>query len=198
MTPPNVNASSPTAAPARVGIIMGSVSDWETMAHAAETLAKLGVSAEVKVVSAHRTPDLLFEYASSAEERGLEVIIAGAGGAAHLPGMTAAKTTLPVLGVPVESKVLRGVDSLLSIVQMPAGVPVATFAIGRAGAVNAALFAAQILALRDAAVRVAIVRQRDEQTQTVLGRPDPRVVPEPEESAPGSATAPESERRKAT
>ncbi len=198
MTPPNVNASSPTAAPARVGIIMGSVSDWETMAHAAETLAKLGVSAEVKVVSAHRTPDLLFEYASSAEERGLEVIIAGAGGAAHLPGMTAAKTTLPVLGVPVESKVLRGVDSLLSIVQMPAGVPVATFAIGRAGAVNAALFAAQILALRDAAVRAAIVRQRDEQTQTVLGRPDPRVVPEPEESAPGSATAPESERRKAT
>lgn len=177
---------------------MGSVSDWETMAHAADTLAKLGVPAEVKVVSAHRTPDLLFEYASSAEARGLEVIIAGAGGAAHLPGMTAAKTTLPVLGVPIESKVLRGVDSLLSIVQMPAGVPVATFAIGRAGAVNAALFAAQILARRDDAVRVAILRQRDDQTQSVLDRPDPRVVPQPEESAPGSVTTPDSDRRKAT
>ena len=157
-----------------VGIIMGSSSDWETMAHAAETLAGLGIAAEVKVVSAHRTPDLLFDYASSAEGRGLRVIIAGAGGAAHLPGMTAAKTTLPVLGVPIESKVLRGVDSLLSIVQMPAGVPVATFAIGRAGAVNAALFAAQILAGTDDAVRAAVRKQRDEQTRAVLDRPDPR------------------------
>jgi 5-(carboxyamino)imidazole ribonucleotide mutase len=157
-----------------VGIIMGSSSDWETMTHAAETLAGLGIAAEVKVVSAHRTPDLLFDYASSAEGRGLRVIIAGAGGAAHLPGMTAAKTTLPVLGVPIESKVLRGVDSLLSIVQMPAGVPVATFAIGRAGAVNAALFAAQILAGTDDAVRAAVRKQRDEQTRAVLDRPDPR------------------------
>lgn len=183
---------------ARVGIIMGSVSDWETMTHAAETLTKLGVVFEVKVVSAHRTPDLLFEYASTAEKRGLDVIIAGAGGAAHLPGMAAAKTTLPVLGVPVESKVLRGVDSLLSIVQMPAGVPVATFAIGRAGAVNAALFAAQILARRDAAVCAAVQRHREDQTAAVLERPDPRVVPEPEDSAPGSSTMPQSERRGAT
>src|SRR5574338_393717 len=140
---------------ALIGVVMGSRSDWETMSNATETLERLGVPYEARVVSAHRTPDLLYEYASSAAERGLEVIIAGAGGAAHLPGMCAAKTALPVLGVPVESKTLKGVDSLLSIVQMPAGVPVATFAIGRAGAVNAALFAAQILALRDAAVRVA-------------------------------------------
>jgi len=180
---------------ARVGIIMGSVSDWETMSHAAETLTKLGVTHEVKVVSAHRTPDLLFQYASTAEQRGLEVIIAGAGGAAHLPGMCAAKTTLPVLGVPVESKVLRGVDSLLSIVQMPAGVPVATFAIGRAGAANAALFAAQILARKDGSIAAAIKKQRDDQTAAVLERPDPRVVPDPEESAPGSSTMPHSERR---
>ena len=129
-----------------VGIVMGSKSDWETMRHAAETLDALGVAYETKVVSAHRTPDLLFEYAASAEERGLEVIVAGAGGAAHLPGMTAAKTALPVLGVPVESKALSGLDSLLSIVQMPAGVPVGTLAIGRAGAVNAALLAAAIVA----------------------------------------------------
>src|SRR5207248_10514213 len=129
-----------------VGIIMGSTSDWETMAHAAETLEELGVPHEVRVVSAHRTPDLLFEYASTAETRGLEVIIAGAGGAAHLPGMVAAKTHLPVLGVPVESKALHGIDSLLSIVQMPAGIPVGTLAIGRAGAINAALLAAAILA----------------------------------------------------
>jgi 5-(carboxyamino)imidazole ribonucleotide mutase len=180
---------------AKVGIIMGSVSDWETMSHAAETLTKLGVTHEVKVVSAHRTPDLLFEYASTAEKRGLRVIIAGAGGAAHLPGMAAAKTTLPVLGVPVESKVLRGVDSLLSIVQMPAGVPVATFAIGRAGAVNAAIFAAQILALSDQATKASVRQQRDDQTAAVLERPDPRVVPEPEDSAPGSSTMPQSERR---
>ena len=129
-----------------VGIIMGSKSDWETMVHAAETLDSLGVPYEVRVVSAHRTPDLLFEYASTAADRGIEVIVAGAGGAAHLPGMAAAKTHLPVLGVPVESKALHGMDSLLSIVQMPAGIPVATLAIGRAGAVNAALLAAAMLA----------------------------------------------------
>jgi len=159
---------------AKVGIIMGSTSDWETMAHAAQTLDELGVPYETRVVSAHRTPDLLFEYASSAESRGIEVIIAGAGGAAHLPGMTAAKTLLPVLGVPVESKALHGVDSLLSIVQMPAGVPVATFAIGRAGAINAALFAAEILARADANVRKAIDRRRAKQTADVLAKPDPR------------------------
>jgi 5-(carboxyamino)imidazole ribonucleotide mutase len=159
--------------PARVGIIMGSVSDWETMTHAAQMLQQLGVPCETRVVSAHRTPDLLFEYAASAEARGLAVIIAGAGGAAHLPGMTAAKTLLPVLGVPVESKVLRGVDSLLSIVQMPAGVPVATFAIGKAGAINAALFAAQILARSDPKVLAALARHREEQTAAVLKRPDP-------------------------
>lgn len=157
----------------KVGIIMGSVSDWDTMSHAASMLEELGVAFETRVVSAHRTPDLLFDYASKAEGRGLEVIIAGAGGAAHLPGMTAAKTLLPVLGVPVESKVLRGVDSLLSIVQMPAGVPVATFAIGKAGATNAALFAAQILARADANVRAAIGKHRDAQTAKVLERPDP-------------------------
>lgn len=169
----------------RVGIIMGSGSDWETMRHAAGTLEQLGVPFETRVVSAHRTPDLLFDYASKAEGRGLEVIIAGAGGAAHLPGMTAAKTLLPVLGVPVESKVLRGVDSLLSIVQMPAGVPVATFAIGKAGAINAALFAAQILARRDATARAALARHRDAQTEGVLARPDPRLPPAPDESASG-------------
>lgn len=174
---------------------MGSTSDWETMTHAAQTLEALGVPFEVKVVSAHRTPDLLFEYAAAAESRGLDVIIAGAGGAAHLPGMAASKTLLPVLGVPVESKVLRGVDSLLSIVQMPAGIPVATFAIGRAGAINAALAAAQILARSDASVRAALGRHRDEQTAKVLAQPDPRVPPEAEESAPGSGTTPSSERR---
>jgi 5-(carboxyamino)imidazole ribonucleotide mutase len=179
----------------RVGVIMGSTSDWETMAHAAATLEALGVPFEVKVVSAHRTPDLLFEYASSAESRGLHVIIAGAGGAAHLPGMAASKTLLPVLGVPVESKVLRGVDSLLSIVQMPAGIPVATFAIGRAGAVNAALAAAQILARQDPSIRAALARHREEQTAKVLAQSDPRVPPDPEPSAPGSATPPASSRR---
>jgi 5-(carboxyamino)imidazole ribonucleotide mutase len=160
---------------ARVGIIMGSTSDWATMSSAAEMLDALGIAFEVKVVSAHRTPDLLFEYASTAEQRGLDVIIAGAGGAAHLPGMAAAKTLLPVLGVPVESKVLRGVDSLLSIVQMPAGIPVATFAIGSAGATNAALAAAQILARSDATVRSALARHREAQTAKVLAQPDPRV-----------------------
>lgn len=180
---------------AKVGIIMGSVSDWDTMSHAAAMLESLGIAFETRVVSAHRTPDLLFDYASKAEARGLEVIIAGAGGAAHLPGMAAAKTLLPVLGVPVESKVLRGVDSLLSIVQMPAGVPVATFAIGKAGAINAALFAGQILARRDGSIRAALARHRDAQTQSVLDRPDPRVPPEPQESAPGSLSTPQSDRR---
>ena len=156
-----------------VGVIMGSRSDWETMAHVAETLDTLAIPYEKRVVSAHRTPDLLFEYASTAEERGLEVIIAGAGGAAHLPGMTAAKTTLPVLGVPVESKAMKGMDSLLSIAQMPAGIPVGTLAIGRAGAVNAALLAAAILANKHPRVRDALRRYRDEQTSAVLQHPDP-------------------------
>ena len=157
-----------------VGIIMGSKSDWATMEHASKILTELGVPHECKVVSAHRTPDLLFEYASTAEERGLDVIIAGAGGAAHLPGMCASKTALPVLGVPVQSKALNGLDSLLSIVQMPAGVSVATVAIGRAGAVNAALLAASILGAKHPQFREALRRYRDEQTQTVLAHPDPR------------------------
>jgi len=156
-----------------VGIIMGSKSDWETMRHAAETLESLGVPFETRVVSAHRTPDLLFEYASTAESRGIEVIVAGAGGAAHLPGMTASKTTLPVLGVPVESKALKGMDSLLSIVQMPAGVPVGTLAIGRSGAINAALLAASIVARSRSDVRDALERFRKEQTANVLSQPDP-------------------------
>ena len=157
-----------------VGVIMGSRSDWETLSHTTATLEALGIPFEVRVVSAHRTPDLLFEYASSAESRGLEVIIAGAGGAAHLPGMTAAKTVLPVLGVPVESRALKGVDSLLSIAQMPAGVPVGTFAIGKSGAVNAALFAAAILGIRHPEFREALRRYREAQTRTVLDNPDPR------------------------
>jgi 5-(carboxyamino)imidazole ribonucleotide mutase len=152
---------------------MGSRSDWETMRAAAETLEELGVAHETRVVSAHRTPDLLFEYASGAADRGLQVIVAGAGGAAHLPGMTAAKTHLPVLGVPVESKSLKGMDSLLSIVQMPAGVPVGTLAIGRSGAVNAALLAAGIVALRDDAVRDRLLAFRATQTESVLAHPDP-------------------------
>lgn len=156
-----------------VGIIMGSTSDWETMSHAAQTLEQLGVPHEVKVVSAHRTPDLLFEYAQSADERGLEVIIAGAGGAAHLPGMTAAKTALPVLGVPVQSKALNGMDSLLSIAQMPAGIPVGTLAIGRAGAVNAALLAASILANHYEPIKKALAAFRQRQTEAVLAQPDP-------------------------
>jgi 5-(carboxyamino)imidazole ribonucleotide mutase len=156
-----------------VGIIMGSTSDWETMRAAAEALDKLGVPYETRVVSAHRTPDLLFEYASSAQGRGLEVIIAGAGGAAHLPGMTASKTTLPVLGVPVQSKALNGMDSLLSIVQMPAGVPVATFAIGVAGATNAGLTAAAILANKRPEIDAALKKFRSEQTAKVLAHSDP-------------------------
>ena len=157
-----------------VGIIMGSTSDWETMLHAIETLDSLGIAHEVRVVSAHRTPDLLFEYASTARARGLEVLIAGAGGAAHLPGMTAAKTSLPVLGVPVQSRAMRGMDSLLSIVQMPAGVPVGTLAIGKAGAINAALLAASILANKHPAVGEALEAFREEQTARVLETPDPR------------------------
>ncbi len=151
----------------QVGIIMGSQSDWETMRHASEILTELGVAHECRVVSAHRTPDLLFDYAESAAGRGIQVIIAGAGGAAHLPGMTAAKTLLPVLGVPVQSKALNGLDSLLSIVQMPKGVPVATLAIGVAGAANAGLLAAQILAVNDAALRVRLQTRRDEEERKV-------------------------------
>jgi 5-(carboxyamino)imidazole ribonucleotide mutase len=157
-----------------VGIIMGSKSDWDTLRHAADLLDELGVGYEARVVSAHRTPDLLFDYAEQAAGRGLEVIVAGAGGAAHLPGMCAAKTHLPVVGVPVESAVLRGVDSLLSIVQMPGGVPVGTMAIGKAGAKNAALFAAAILANKYPPVRQALQEYRSTQTQTVLDDPDPR------------------------
>jgi 5-(carboxyamino)imidazole ribonucleotide mutase len=159
---------------ALVGIIMGSSSDWETMTAAADMLTRLAIGHEARVVSAHRTPDLLFEYAASAAARGLEVLIAGAGGAAHLPGMTAAKTLLPVLGVPVQSRTLNGLDSLLSMVQMPAGVPVATFAIGAAGATNAALFAAAILAPRYPQIAHALEQQRTTQTAAVLARPDPR------------------------
>ena len=157
-----------------VGVIMGSASDWETMQHCVALLEQLGVPHEVRVVSAHRTPDLLFEYAGSAGGRGLEVLVAGAGGAAHLPGMTASKTLLPVIGVPVQSKSLNGLDSLLSIVQMPAGIPVATVAIGTAGAKNAALLAASILAGRHPAIGEALARFRAGQTEDVLARPDPR------------------------
>ena len=158
----------------QVGSIMGSRSDWDTMRHARETLEALNGPHEVRVVSAHRTPDLLFEYAESALEQGLKAIIAGAGGAAHLPGMTAAKTRVPVIGVPVQSKALSGQDSLLSIVQMPAGVPVASMAIGKAGAINAALFAAAIVANEDPAVAGALDQYRQNQTDTVLANPDPR------------------------
>lgn len=154
-----------------VGIIMGSQSDWETMQHAAGTLGRLGIAYETRIVSAHRTPERLFDYARKARSRGLRLIIAGAGGAAHLPGMAAALTSLPVLGVPIESRALKGIDSLLSIVQMPAGIPVATFAIGQAGAVNAALFAAAILGLTDAAAAQAVDDWREAQTQGVAERP---------------------------
>ncbi len=157
-----------------VGVIMGSRSDWKTMSYAASTLRDLGIPHEVKVVSAHRTPDLLFRYAASAEERGLEVIIAGAGGAAHLPGMAASKTPLPVLGVPIKTRALRGVDSFLSIVQMPAGVPVGTFALDKAGAINAALFACAILGRKYPAFRQRLKSFRKIQTAEVLRHPDPR------------------------
>lgn len=159
---------------ALVGIIMGSTSDWETMRFAAETLDRLGIPHEVEVVSAHRTPDKLFDYAETAESKGLEVIIAGAGGAAHLPGMTAAKTAVPVLGVPVQSKALNGMDSLLSIVQMPAGIPVGTLAIGKAGAINAALLAAAIISNKHVQYKGALNDFRREQTESVLANSDPR------------------------
>ena len=167
------NEGNEASAP-RVGVVMGSRSDWETMEHASSTLTRMGIVHEVRVVSAHRTPDLLFDYADTARDRGLQVIIAGAGGAAHLPGMLAAKTALPVFGVPVQSKALNGMDSLLSIAQMPAGIPVGTLAIGRAGATNAALLAASVLALHDPAVAAALDAFRAEQTRTVLDNPDPR------------------------
>jgi len=169
-----------SAAHALVGIIMGSSSDWETMEHAVTTLKELGVPHETRVVSAHRTPDLLFEYAASAEKRGIEVIIAGAGGAAHLPGMTASKTVLPVLGVPVESKALKGLDSLLSIAQMPGGIPVGTLAIGKAGAINAALLAAAILGGKHPHIREALRNFRGAQTQRVLANPDPSNAASPQ------------------
>lgn len=156
-----------------VGLVMGSKSDWNTMQHTAEMLDALGVPFEKKVVSAHRTPDLLFKYAEQAEERGLQIIIAGAGGAAHLPGMLAAKTSLPVLGVPVESKTMKGIDSLLSIVQMPAGIPVGTLAIGEAGAKNAAILAASILSVHDKKIKAKLKKFRSEQTKKVLKNPDP-------------------------
>ncbi|HEV7492028.1 MAG TPA: 5-(carboxyamino)imidazole ribonucleotide mutase [Rhodanobacteraceae bacterium] len=168
--------SEPAKERPRVGLVMGSRSDWETLQHTAATLTELGIAHEVRVVSAHRTPDLLFEYAENSIARGLAVIIAGAGGAAHLPGMLAAKTRLPILGVPVQSHALNGLDSLLSIVQMPAGVPVATLAIGRAGAVNAALLAASILATSDADVASRLEKFRASQSAAVLEKPDPRVA----------------------
>lgn len=161
---------------ALIGIIMGSTSDWDTMIHAAETLEQLNIPHEVEVVSAHRTPDKLFKYAETAETKGLEVIIAGAGGAAHLPGMTAAKTAIPVLGVPVQSKALNGMDSLLSIVQMPAGIPVGTLAIGRAGAINAALLAAAIVSNKHPEYRDALIQYRESQTDKVTANSDPREV----------------------
>jgi len=165
--------NTPSSSKPLVGIIMGSTSDWETMEHAAKTLEQLGIPHETRVVSAHRTPDLLFEYASAAEQRSIEVIIAGAGGAAHLPGMTASKTVLPVLGVPVESKALKGLDSLLSIAQMPGGIPVGTLAIGKAGAINAALLAAAILGNKHPEIREALRQFRQTQTAKVLATPDP-------------------------
>jgi 5-(carboxyamino)imidazole ribonucleotide mutase len=169
------------SAPPLVGILMGSTSDWETMEHASKTLSDLGIPHETRVISAHRTPDLLFDYAASAEKRGIEVIIAGAGGAAHLPGMTAAKTVLPVLGVPVESRALKGLDSLLSIAQMPGGIPVGTLAVGKAGAINAGLLAAAILGVKLPQIRHALRKFRKEQTDRVLAVPDPSAALAPGE-----------------
>jgi 5-(carboxyamino)imidazole ribonucleotide mutase len=174
---------------------MGSTSDWETMQHAAKTLEELGVVHETRVVSAHRTPDLLFEYSSSAEERGIEVIIAGAGGAAHLPGMTASKTVLPILGVPVESKALKGLDSLLSIAQMPGGIPVGTLAIGKAGAINAALLAAAILGNKYPEIREALRKFRRSQTAKVLASPDPAKAAATFRKAIGPAAKPKRKKR---
>ncbi len=164
----------PKSKKALVGVIMGSKSDWETLQHAVQTLEKLKIPHETQVVSAHRTPDLLFDYANKAEKRGLEVIIAGAGGAAHLPGMAAAKTHLPILGVPVKSEALKGIDSLLSILQMPGGIPVGTLAIGKAGAINAALLAASILSLKYPEIRKNLIQFRKNQTEQVLSSPNPR------------------------
>lgn len=178
-----------------VGIIMGSTSDWETMEHVAKTLQDLGVAHETRVVSAHRTPDLLFEYASLAERRGIEVIIAGAGGAAHLPGMTASKTILPVLGVPIESKALKGLDSLLSIAQMPGGIPVGTLAIGKAGAINAALLAAAILGNKHPEIREALRKFRESQTAKVLAIPDPAKASAQIASVIAPGTKPKREKR---
>lgn len=172
-----------------VGVIMGSTSDWDTMKNAASILDELGVEYETRVVSAHRTPDLLFEYAAGAESRGLEVIIAGAGGAAHLPGMAASKTALPVLGVPVESKTLKGMDSLLSIVQMPRGVPVGTLAIGASGAANAALLAAAMLGNKYPKIRAALHKFRRFQTDSVLKNPDPSKAPKPPKPGVGQGAA---------
>lgn len=180
---------------ALVGVIMGSRSDWETMRHACETLALLRIPHEQSVVSAHRTPARLFRYADAARARGIRVIIAGAGGAAHLPGMTASRCPLPVLGVPVESKALRGLDSLLSIAQMPAGIPVGTLAIGKAGAVNAALFAAAILALSDTRIRAALDAFRTAQTDAVLAHTDP-AVEVPARKGRGRKKSPHASRRK--
>jgi len=179
-----------------VGVIMGSTSDWETMEHTAKTLQELGVPFEARVVSAHRTPDTLFEYASTAEERGIEVIIAGAGGAAHLPGMAAAKTLLPVLGVPVESKALKGLDSLLSIAQMPGGIPVGTLAIGKAGAINAALLAAAILGNKHGEIREAVRKFRDRQMAKVLAAPDPAAAKTVESAIASTKSTPASNRKK--
>jgi 5-(carboxyamino)imidazole ribonucleotide mutase len=182
------HAGTPSATRPLVGIIMGSSSDWETMEHAVVTLEELGVPHETRVVSAHRTPDLLFEYASNAEKRGIEVIIAGAGGAAHLPGMTASKTVLPVLGVPVESKALKGLDSLLSIAQMPGGIPVGTLAIGKAGAINAALLAAAILGVKYPHIRETLRSYREAQTGRVLANPDPSTAALPQKKRAAKPT----------
>jgi 5-(carboxyamino)imidazole ribonucleotide mutase len=172
-----------------VGVIMGSTSDWETLEPASTTLSELGVPHETKVVSAHRTPDLLFEYASGAEARGIEVIIAGAGGAAHLPGMTASKTVLPVLGVPVESKALKGLDSLLSIAQMPGGIPVGTLAVGKSGAINSALLAAAILGIKYPAIRESLRNFRENQTNRVLEAPDPSAPAQSKKNGRGPRTS---------
>jgi 5-(carboxyamino)imidazole ribonucleotide mutase len=193
-SPPRSNPDHvPASAKPLVGVIMGSSSDWETLEPAAKTLSELGIPHETKVVSAHRTPDLLFEYASSAEARGMEVIIAGAGGAAHLPGMTASKTVLPVLGVPVESKALKGLDSLLSIAQMPGGIPVGTLAVGKSGAINSALLAAAILGIKYPAIRESLRKFREAQTIRVLEAPDPSA---PAKSKKGGSNARTSKSRK--